>query len=421
METENHPEIEFIAIALSLLLSAGAAAGEVVYVAEIEGDIDAGTREYVNRVLGEAEGNADLVVLTINTRGGFLKAVQDVVDDVLESEVPVAGLSSGKFRGAVSGGAYILMASDIAAADTQSFVGSARPLVPDNRSLIPMTEYMEGLAGINNRNVSAARTLVWNNSCIAGKEALEKGAIDYNAENVRELLGELNISTAQIKYFHKNPWELMLSALSNPQLISLLILLGFLAAVYAVKTRFIPLLILPAMSFLISLWGVNNMYFSLFAVGLVALGVSLVSIELRTTRPGIFGMSGILASSVGILMSAEGEPFYKPGVGNLVFAIFLCASSMLLFMLLANNVGRLRIEEKRAEIASLIGETGRVVEDLRPNGLVKIDETLHPAYALEEEQIEMGHLVKVMRVDGKVLNVLREGGVRKSGHGGGKH
>jgi membrane-bound serine protease (ClpP class) len=422
METNKSKIAAWLALALFLLLAAPHASAKSVYVAEINGNIDAGTYQYLKRVLDTAKSDkADYVILKLDVSGGFIKPLREIDEEIVNSrgQVKVASYVSKKFKGAFSAGAYVLMASPVAAVDPQGYIGSAQPLPQDNRTIYPMADYMAGLADINHRNNSYSRFLVTNNTFIDGKTAKNRGLVEYNPESVQELMADLNISKEGVIIFNPTFDEMLLSFFSNPQIISFLLLTGCLVTVYIVRTRNIRLALIPVASFAIVLWGVTNIEFSLLGVGLIALGVGLVSVEMFSTRPTIFGIAGGLSVAVGSIIS-DAEPFFSPSIEVTLVTLLLSAVLMIASVFIANRFGRLHLEKSRAGTEALIKEKGRVVEELRPNGIIKVHGKLRQAYSFAEEKIEMGATVEIVKVDGKVLSVMREGGPKKS-HGHGAH
>lgn len=413
------------AAVIILLIASSLASAKTVYVADISGNIDAGTYQYVKRVLDTAKAeNADYVILRIDTRGGFIKPVRGINEEIINSrdQVGVVSYASKKFTGAFSAGAYVLVASGTAAVDPQAYVGSAQPLIKDEKIISSMADYMGGLAEINRRNISAVRFLVTNNTVLDGKTAKSRGVVEYAPESMSELLDDLNVSGADIRSQNPSFDEALMSGLSNPQIISLLFLAGCLVTVYIIRTRNLRLALIPLVAFAIVLWGVANIEFSLLGIGLIILGVCLISVEMTNTRPAVFGIAGGLSIAVGIILS-DSEPFFSSSIEITLASLALAEILVIIAVYVANRFGRSALEESRAGTEALIKEKGRVVEELRPNGTIKIHGKLRQAYSFAEEKIEMGATVQVIKIEGKVLSVIREGGPKKThghgGHGGG--
>ena len=67
------------------------AAGPKVLVIEVDGAIEPLTADHITRGIDEArKGKASLVVIELNTPGGFLDSTRNIVESLLASEIPVA-------------------------------------------------------------------------------------------------------------------------------------------------------------------------------------------------------------------------------------------------------------------------------------------------------------------------------------------
>jgi membrane-bound serine protease (ClpP class) len=96
---------------------------------EIDGAIDPATSRYVKEALTTAgERRAEIVILRLNTPGGLVTSMREIIADVLGSPVPVIGYIAPSGAPAASAGTYILYATQIAAMAPGTNLGAATPV-----------------------------------------------------------------------------------------------------------------------------------------------------------------------------------------------------------------------------------------------------------------------------------------------------
>ena len=80
---------------------------KLVYLADIDGEIDLGLAPYITRVVREAEkNNASAIIFKINTFGGRVDAATQIKDAILSSKILTIGFINNR---AISAGALIAL------------------------------------------------------------------------------------------------------------------------------------------------------------------------------------------------------------------------------------------------------------------------------------------------------------------------
>ncbi|MBV8560463.1 MAG: hypothetical protein JO050_06800 [Acidimicrobiia bacterium] len=136
-----------------------------------------------------------------------------------------------------------------------------------------------------------------------------------------------------------------------------------------------------------------------FAVGLLALGMVGFGIDVQTGAPRVWTGIGTAAVLAGTWLLYDGVPL------PLVTAV-LTLLGVALFMLAAMpSVVRARFSTPTIGRESMVGEVGQATAALDPDGMVRVREALWQARTNRATPIASGDAVRVVGVEGLVLQV----------------
>lgn len=396
---------------------------QVIFLAEIEGEIKAGTLQYLKRAIREAERDrAEYLVIKLDTPGGLLKATKDIVDLLLKTEIKTIVFVHKEGGWAYSAGTFILLAADLAIVHPRASIGACQPHVGqeeqvgqeekiDEKIIAGMASWIRSLAETQKRNPEIAEKFVRENLTLSGEKAKEMGIINETAKDLEELFLKLEISQPKITKIQLNAIEKFFDLLSHPYLVSLFLTLGGLGLIFAFRTGEFELTgILGLILLLIGLWGIGVITFNILGIIFLTLGVFLLLLEIFEPGFGIFGLLGIASIIFGVF-TLEGEPFLSPQIFDAITMSVLgtIVAIGILFIIIGRKVVRALREKPKTGPEALIGLEAQVIKELNPIGQVILRNEIWQAESISGETISEGSRVKIIKIEGNTLFVEKLG------------
>ena len=364
---KNYATRLFAALLLILLGSASARAEGVALELDLEGALGVATAEYIIGGIEQANAeNSPLVIIRMDTPGGLVEPMRDIVQSILASDVPVVTYVSPGGARADSAGTYILLASHIAAMAPTTHLGAATPVSmlggddfspgdnPDEATddseaesadgetgadsdspaaeednaplpgsamerkvLNDAISYIRGLAEAHGRNADWAEEAVRSAATLTSEEALQENVIDLIAADRTELLAAIDgrevkinnematISTEGVVIEKLEPdWRLkFLNTIASPEIAVLLLMVGLYGLLLE---GYNPGAMLPGIvgviSLLMAAYALQVFPVNYAGLALILVGVALLVAEAFAPSFGALGLGGTVAIIMGSIM-----------------------------------------------------------------------------------------------------------------------
>ena len=408
-----------------------------VMVGRLDGPVDPVAARILRGWLGDAhDAGAQLFVLELDTPGGDLESMRDMVGDILDSPVPVAVLVAPSGSRAASAGTFLVASAHVAAMSPGTTIGAASPVGAGGEEL-PETikakatqdaaALLRSVANQRDRNSQALEETITEAASYSEAEALELGILDLLANDVSDLLNKVNgmevsvqgsvftleIKDLSVRRAEVSPVQRVLQFLANPTLVFILIALG---AILILLEIFIPggwvAGILGAGLLILAFLGLGSLPVNWIGLVLIGAGLVLFFVELSAPGWGGFGLAGGISFILGGFFlfgdtSVPGlpAPDVRVGYGVLGVTAAFMALSLAGLWHFSRKARGITVVSRESQI---IGQVGTVRRTLEPRGTVYAAGELWTAESLSGETIEVGESVVVTDMDGVILTVRKE-------------
>jgi membrane-bound serine protease (ClpP class) len=373
---------------LTVLLSAGIihAQDSTVLVLEVEGPVTPAMANYFERGIetAEARGAAALLII-LDTPGGNTEPMQNIVQAFRRASVPIIVYISPRGAQAASAGSIITIAAHFAAMAPETVIGAASPVGEGGAELgetifRKLTEDLSAqvrslVARRGEAATKLAEAMIQEARAVNAREALEVGLIDAIAEDVSDLLTQLDGQTAtvngQIVTLHTagaarddlamNIIEQVLHALSNPLFVSILLVIGVQAILIELSSPggwvagFIGVISLG-----LAFYGLGQLPANWLGLGLVAGAFVLFALEVKAPTHGALALAGTATVVAGLLIlfnSPSTPQFARISVPGAIVISLLTAAFFVFVVTMALKAQR---AQPTTGVESLAGQTGLV-------------------------------------------------------------
>jgi len=410
--------------------------GEAVLL-QLEGSLTTAMSSYLGRGLRlAAQREAEVVVVQIDTPGGSVELMSQMVSDIRASTVPVVMYVAP--RGAIAGsaGTVITLAGHAAAMAPQTAIGAASPVGSQGEDIGETLESkIKQIIKAQIRTlaqerppeaVAAAEDTVENASALTAGEALQIGLVDYIAEDVPDLLRQLDGHTVVIagekrtlhtEYLTVYPVETsmledLLDILTDPNIVFLLLALGLQAILIEIGSPggwFAGFL--GVISLALAAYGLGSLPVNYFGLIFILTSFVLFFLEVKAPTHGALAAAGLISFVVGALVlfnSADTPPALRVSVPLVIATGLVIAVSFIAILTFALRAQK---TPQRMGERSLLDRSGLARTDIPRDGQGKVHlggEMWTAEVADGEDEVKAGERVLVVGVEGLRLVVKRK-------------
>ena len=379
------------------------------------------------------QSGAEALILQLDTPGGSIDLMNRMVQTIRASPVPVVVYVAPSGAIAGSAGTILTLAGHAAAMAPGTAIGAASPVGPEGQELGETLAAKEkNILKATVRSLAEARgaeaialaeQTIESAEAVSAREALEIGLVDFIANDIPDLLrqldgftvttvaGEHTLHLANALATPLEPaWiESLLGILTNPNIVFLLLTIGVQAILIELSSPggwvagFIGVVCLALATYGLGILPVN--YFGLI---FLATAFVLFVLDIKAPTHGALTAAGVGSLILGalVLFNSPGTPSFQRVSVPLVIGVSLVTAAI--FFTILTFALRAQKAPIRTGQESLVGKIGTVRNTLSPVGSVQVAGELWTAELAEgEEPILVGARVEVVRVRGVRVFVRR--------------
>lgn len=415
---------------LLLLLLINLYSQNKVIVLNAECAVHPACADYIQTGIEKAlEENAECLIIKLNTPGGLLASARNIVTSILQSKVPVIVYVSPGGSQAASAGVFITMAAHIAAMAPGTNIGAAHPVFLQGTQDSIMMEkatndaaaFIRTISEKRKRNVEWAEDAVRKSLSISETEALKINVIDIVAEDVNDLLEKvngreveitgdnvrLNTKDAEVELLEMTIAQKILSLLSDPNLAYILLMLGIYGLFFELYN---PGAIFPGVigviCLILAFYSMNTLPVNYAGLALILLSIVLFILEIKIVSHGLLTIGGIISLLLGSMMLIDAESLLEAveiSMELIILVVVLTAA----FFLFAISMGiKAQRRKPTTGIEGLIGEIGKAVTKLAPDGDISVHGEFWKAKSIEGK-IAKGEEVEIVSITNLIASVKK--------------
>jgi membrane-bound serine protease (ClpP class) len=401
-------------------------------VLTMDGPITQAMREYLGRGIRTAgQRGAEVIILQLNTPGGDTNSMNEMVQEIRNSSIPVVVYVWPRGAWAGSAGTVITLAGHVAAMAPETAIGAASPVSAEGQDL---TETLEAktkeilqatVRSLAERRgseaVSLAEATISQAKAVSSNEALEAGLIDFIADDLDDLLTQLEGQTVETiegpytihtegivtEALSMTLIEQILLMLTDPNILLILMGIGVQAILIEISSPggwvagFIGAICLA-----LAAYGLGVLTVNWFGLIFIAIAFVLFILDIKAPTHGALTVAGVGSFIMGalVLFNSPGTPSFQRVSLPLVIIVGIILG-LTFAVILAFALRAMRAPVRTGQ-ESIVGKTGTAKTNIADEGQVQVFSELWTAELVEGERpIKKGERIEVVSVEGLRVQV----------------
>ncbi len=400
-----------------------------IYVLTVDGTINPVVYYKIKRAISTIKKQqGQCLILMMDTPGGLLISTRKIVQEILNSEIPIICYVAPRGAQCASAGTFIALACHVVAMAPATNIGAAHPVSIGKEMDQTMQEkvvndtvsFIRSICHHTGRNQKWAEDAVRKSISTSAEEAVKINVADLIADDIEQLLDKLdrkeiklasgkkiilNTKSIQAQQIKESFGEKLLNTIGDPTVAYLLMTIGILGIIIEFShPGFAVPGVVGAICLILSLFAFQTFTQSIAGILLIITGIILLLAEIFAPGVGIFAIGGFIAMGLGTWLffrSPQSEFRVTSGIIILIYSVLLSLISGLLILIRHTKHRKITTGKE-----GIIGEQGKVITDLNPEGTVYVHGEYWKARS-SGETIPSQTKVKVKEIDGMMLLVER--------------
>lgn len=420
--------MKYLLSTLVIVLNFGFLLAKDVGLLRVNSAITPSSSSQIKRAIEWSENmQFEALIIELNTPGGLLESTREIVQNIMNSKVPVIVYVAPSGSRAGSAGVFITLAGHIAAMAPGTNIGAAHPVglqgnsdtsIISEKVVNDAAAFIRSIAQQRNRNVQWAEKAVRESISSTEKEALEEGVIDFVVGSIDSLLilvdgkeiatksGKKILRTlgANVIEYELSFRDKFLDFISNPNIAYILLMIGIYGILFELYN---PGSIVPgvigALSLILAAYSLQMLPVNYAGLALIVIAIILFLLEIKITSYGLLTIAGIASLFIGSLMLIDSpSEFMKISLSLIITAVVV---TFLFFTFVITLGVKAQFRKKMTGFESLLGSEGKVIEEIKANQIGKIRIMGEIWNATSDEDIPKDTTVIVVKADSFTLFV----------------